>query len=95
MLAGDTAQDEAGVAGLIDLLAGLPTPGITDITRNGSGRANIDQNIISEYATDTFKLRPNITLVAGLRYDFYSTVNESRNRFSAFTPTSGLEFASQ
>lgn len=95
LLAGDTAQDEPGVAGLIDLLAGLPNPGNTDITRNGSGRANIDQNVISEYGTDTFKLRPNITLVAGLRYDFYSTVNESRDRFSAFTPTSGLEFANQ
>jgi Carboxypeptidase regulatory-like domain len=95
LLAGDTAPDEPGVAGLIDLLAGLPTPGITDITRNGSGRANIDQNVISEYATDTFKLKQNVTLVAGLRYDFFSTVDESRNRFSAFTPTGGLEFASQ
>ena len=95
LLAGDTAPDEPGVAGLIDLLAGLPTPGITDITRVGSGRANIDQNIISEYATDTFKVKQNFTVVAGLRYDFYSTVNESRDRFSAFTPTSGLQFASQ
>jgi hypothetical protein len=79
------------------LIAGLPTPGsgLTDITRVGSGRANIDQNIISGFAMDTFKLTPRVTVSAGLRYDFFTTVNESRGRFSAFDPSLGLVEASK
>jgi hypothetical protein len=79
------------------LIAGYPKPGasLTQITRVGSPRANIDQNVISGYAVDTVKLTPRFTLVAGLRYDFFTTVNESRHRFSAFDPTLGLVEASQ
>ncbi len=84
-----------GTAGLIDLLAGLPSPGNTFITRVGSGRANIDQNIISGYAMDTFKLTSKLTVIAGLRYDYMGTVGESRGRFSAFDPTLGLVPVSQ
>ena len=39
---------------------------------------------------DTYKLNPRLTLVAGLRYDFFTTVNESRGRFSVFDPNQGL-----
>ena len=87
----------AGVAGLIDELAGLPSPGSTTtaITRVGSGRANIDQNIVSGFATDSYKVTPKLTLIAGLRYDFFGTVEESRGRFSAFTPALGLVPVSQ
>jgi Carboxypeptidase regulatory-like domain/TonB dependent receptor len=84
-----------GTAGLIDLLAGLPSPGNTFINRVGSGRANIDQNIISGYAMDTFKLTSKLTVIAGLRYDYMGTVDESRGRFSAFDPTLGLVPVSQ
>jgi hypothetical protein len=74
------------------LIAGLPTPGsgLTQITRAGSHRANIDQNIISGFGMDTYKITPRLTLVAGLRYDFFTTVNESRGRFSVFDPSQGL-----
>lgn len=84
-----------GVAGLIDLLGGLPSAGNTFITRVGSGRANIDQNVTSGYVMDTYKIRSNLTLIAGLRYDFLGTVDESRGRFSAFDPSLGLVPASQ
>jgi Carboxypeptidase regulatory-like domain len=85
-----TFSNPGGVAGLIDLLAGLPTPGATFITRVGSGRANIDQNIVSGYAMDSYKVTSKFTVIAGLRYDFFGTVDESRGRFSAFSPTLGL-----
>jgi hypothetical protein len=89
---GDSLTSDSALASLVDLIAGLPTPGsgLTQITRVGSPRANIDQNIISGFAMDTYKLTPRLTLVAGLRYDFFTTVNESRGRFSVFDPNQGL-----
>ena len=94
---GTSLGQTGGMASLVDLIAGEPTPGptLTAITRVGSSRANIDQNVISGYAIDTRKLTPRLTLVAGLRYDFFTTVNESRGRFSAFDPNLGLVLASQ
>jgi hypothetical protein len=94
---GQPLGQTGGLASLVDLIAGLPTPGsgLTQITRVGSPRANIDQDIISGYTVDTLKLTPRLTLVAGLRYDFFTTVNESRQRFSAFDPALGLVEASQ
>ncbi len=93
---GDSLTTDGGMAGLIDLIAGLPAgKGLTQITRVGSNRANIDQNIISGFAMDTYKITPHLTLIAGLRYDFFTTVNESRGRFSVFDPAQGLILASQ
>ncbi len=91
------SPNNAPIAVLVDVIAGLPTPGagVTSINRVGSGRANIDQNIISGFAMDTYKLTQRLTLIAGLRYDFFTNVNESRNRFSAFDPTLGLVPVSQ
>jgi hypothetical protein len=79
-------------ASLIDLIAGLPSPGssLTNITRAGTNRVNVDQNIISGFVMDNYKLTPNLTLIAGLRYDFFTTVHEDHGRFSAFDPTLGL-----
>jgi hypothetical protein len=94
---GNQLAQSGGMASLVDLIAGLPTPGngVTQITRVGSPRANIDQNIISGFAIDTFKASPSLTLIAGLRYDFFTTVNETRGHFSAFDPNLGLVPASQ
>src|SRR5271166_3108942 len=88
---------DGGLAGLVDLIAGRPAQGsgLTQITRVGSDRANIDQSIISGFGMDTYKITPRLTLVAGLRYDFFTTVNESRGRFSAFDPNQGLIEASK
>jgi hypothetical protein len=84
-----------GVAGLIDLLGGQPSPGNTFITRVGSNRANIYQNLTSGYFMDTYKATDRFTIIAGLRYDFFGTVAESRGRFSAFSPNLGLVNVSQ
>ena len=92
---GDTLTSDGGLAGLIDLLAGLPTPGNTFINRVGSDRANIYQNITSFYGMDTYKATSRLTLIAGLRYDYFGTVGESRGRFSAFDSNLGLVPASQ
>lgn len=91
---------DGAMAGLIDLIAGLPAggplePGATRITRVGSDRLNIDQNIISGFVMDSYKITSRLTLIGGVRYDFFTTVNESRHRFSVFDPTQGLIEASQ
>lgn len=92
---GDTLTADGGLAGLVDLLAGLPAPGITFINRVGSNRANIYQNIPSFFGSDTYKVTSRLTLIAGLRYDYFGTVGESRGRFSAFDPQLGLVTANQ
>ena len=95
LLAPTSTPDFGALAGLIDLLAGLPTPGNTFITRVGSDRSNIYQNVVSGFFMDTYKATKKLTLIGGLRYDFLGTVNESRGRFSAFDPARGLVVASQ
>ncbi|MGA7905815.1 MAG: TonB-dependent receptor [Candidatus Sulfotelmatobacter sp.] len=94
---GDSLTSDGGLAALVDLIAGLPSPGttLTNISRVGSSRVNIDQNVISGFGLDTFKITPRLTLVAGVRYDFFTTVNEARGRFSVFDPNQGLIEASQ
>ncbi|MGA9143439.1 MAG: TonB-dependent receptor [Candidatus Acidiferrales bacterium] len=88
---GNTLTSDGGLAGLIDLIAGLPAGnGLTNITRTNNDRANISQNVISGFAMDNYKLTPRLTLIAGLRYDFFTTVQEDRGRFSVFDPTQGL-----
>ncbi|HKU23465.1 MAG TPA: TonB-dependent receptor [Terriglobales bacterium] len=91
---GDSLTTDGGLAGLIDLLAGLPTPGNTFISRVLSDRSNIAQNVVSGFFMDTYKLRSNLTLIGGVRYDYFGTVNETRGRFSAFDPALGLVPAS-
>ena len=44
---------------------------------------------------DNYKLTPQLTLIAGLRYDFFTTVMTNAQRFSAFDPTLGLVPVSQ
>ena len=95
LLASTSTPDFGGLAGLIDLLAGLPTPGNTFISRVRSDHSNIDQNSVSGFVMDTYKATKRLTLIGGMRYDFLSTVHESRGRFSAFDPAQGLLPASQ
>jgi len=42
----------------------------------------------SAYAQDDWRLRPNLTLNLGLRWDFYEPVGESRDRQANFIPNS-------
>ena len=86
---GNTMTADGGLAGLIDLLAGLPKPGSTTITRGDSGE-NVTQNLISAYALDTFNWTNNFTLTYGLNYAYMGTPNELHGHYSNFDPAVGL-----
>src|ERR1035437_152247 len=89
---GDTLAGAGGpgpVADLVDLLAGLPDPAKTNISR-GSTRFDMHQNVVGLYATDTYQLTHNLTVIAGLRWDFFGVPQEDRGRFSNFLPSQGL-----
>lgn len=89
---GDTLAGAGGpgpVADLVDLLAGLPNPARTNISR-GSTRFDMHQNVVGLYATDTYQVTHNLTVIAGLRWDFFGVPQEDRGRFSNFLPSQGL-----
>ncbi len=57
----------------------------------GDRSSAIIQNALGLYVQDNFKVRPNLTLELGLRYDWNMTPTERYNRFSEFDPaTSSL-----
>lgn len=56
-------------------------------TANANNRANrIFVNSIGAFVQDTWKVSPGLTLELGLRYDWYGTPTEGRNRFVVFDP---------
>ena len=52
----------------------------------GDRSSAIIQNAIGFYVQDNFKVRPNLTLELGLRYDWNMTPTERFNRFVVFDP---------
>ena len=57
-------------------------------TSNPSNRANRTYvNALGFFVTDSWKIRPTLTLNAGLRYDWYATPTEAENRFVVYNPT--------
>jgi hypothetical protein len=91
---GSSLTTDGGLAGLIDLLAGLPAPGNSFINR-GSTRWDITQNIISLYGMDTFRVNSRFTVTPGLRWIFQGVPDETRGRFANFLPNLGLVTQSQ
>ncbi|MFI5127010.1 MAG: TonB-dependent receptor domain-containing protein, partial [Candidatus Acidiferrales bacterium] len=72
--------------------AGAPAGGTT--TNNNfsinlsNGASKILEPAIGLFAEDSYKIRPNITLELGLRYDYNNLITDSNNRFVEFIPTS-------
>ncbi|HEY7546504.1 MAG TPA: carboxypeptidase regulatory-like domain-containing protein [Blastocatellia bacterium] len=71
---------------LADLLLGLPA-----IT--GGARLDNHQHIRTEsynfYVNDSFRIRPRLTLTAGLRYEYNSPPVDPEDRANLFDPTTG------
>ncbi len=54
-----------------------------------TGNRYLKQNYYIAFAQDEWKIRPNITMNFGLRYEFYSPLTEDRNLFTFFDMTTG------
>lgn len=86
---GDQLSSNFAIASLVDLLAGLPAPGVTTIARGDSERY-LRQHRWAAFAEDAWQLRPSLTLTLGLRHDDFSVLTEKQGRLSNFLPASGL-----
>ncbi|WP_035359152.1 TonB-dependent receptor [Edaphobacter aggregans] len=54
-----------------------------------SGDAHVKQTYYIGYAQDEWKLRPNLTLSYGLRYEYYSPLHEDRDKVVVFDMNAG------
>ncbi|HEV2304588.1 MAG TPA: TonB-dependent receptor [Candidatus Acidoferrales bacterium] len=55
-------------------------------TNLGNGASKLLEPAFGLFAEDSYKLRPNLTLELGLRYDDNMTISEAENRFVVFDP---------
>lgn len=57
----------------------------------GSTLREVSQKSWSLFAQDDFKIRPNLTLNFGVRYEFFGVLNEANNLLANFIPGVGLQ----
>lgn len=73
-------------SGMGDLLLGLPTFGIQSQFNNQQTLRTLASNFFFQ---DDWKVRPNLTLNLGLRYEYNTPATDPTNRLSIFDPVSG------
>ena len=86
---GDQLSSDFATASLVDLLAGLPAPGVTTIARGDSERY-LRQYRWAAFIEDGWQVRPALKVTVGLRHDQFSVPSEKQGRLSNFLPDSGL-----
>jgi len=79
----DPALDPATGSALADFLLGAPQQTTIDAA---SSKNYLRDNVWDLYATDDWRARPDLTLIYGLRYDFYEPYTEKYGRL-AFVDT--------
>jgi hypothetical protein len=86
---GDQLSGDFAISSLVDLLAGLPAPGVTTIARGDSQRY-LRQHRWAAFVEDAWQLRPALKVTVGLRHDQFSVPTEKQRRLSNFLPDAGL-----
>jgi len=86
---GDKLSTDFAIASLVDLLAGLPAPGVTTIARGDSQRY-LRQHRWAAFVEDGWQVRPALKVTLGLRHDQFSVPTEKQGRLSNFVPGAGL-----
>src|SRR6185295_6748278 len=56
---------------------------------NSTGQALAKQTYYIAYAQDEWKIKPNLTLNYGLRYEYYTPLREANNRQILFNTVTG------
>ncbi len=64
----------------------LPDP----FNNGATGNRFLKQTYSIFYAQDEWKIRPNLTMSYGLRYEYYSVLHEDRNLYSLFLADKGV-----
>jgi hypothetical protein len=77
----------ANTAQSVQFLGDLSAP--SPFFNNSTGQALAKQTYYIAYAQDEWKLRPNLTLNFGLRYEYYTTLREANNRQILFDIVTG------
>jgi hypothetical protein len=86
---GDQLSGDFATASLVDLLAGLPAPGVTTIARGDSQRY-LRQHRWAAFIEDGWQIRPALKVTLGLRHDQFSVPTEKEGRLSNFLPDAGV-----
>jgi hypothetical protein len=86
---GEQLSGDFAIASLVDLLAGLPAPGVTTIARGDSQRY-LRQHRWAAFIEDAWQLRPALKVTLGLRHDQFSVPTEKQGRLSNFVSGAGL-----
>jgi hypothetical protein len=73
-------------SGIGDLLLGLPTLGIQSQADNP---IRMRTNAVSAYVQDEWRLRPDLTLNLGARYEYIGPPVDARDGMTAFNPVTG------
>ena len=77
-----------GFANINNFLAGTASTFTITLADSGNNVTNsISQGALGLFAQDNYKLRPNLTLELGLRYDWNMSPTERFDRFVNFDPT--------
>lgn len=85
-----TARGTLSFGSLNDFLAGTPGGG-TQIA--GNTNRNTFENSNSGYFQDSIRLRRNLTVNLGIRYDYYGLIQEKHGNFTNIDPTTGALLA--
>ncbi len=74
---------------LASFLAGLPSGNLTTSNHQamGNSRRGTYQNNDALYVQDNIKLTRNLTVNAGLRWDYFGVIGEQNDQFSIFDPS--------
>ncbi len=87
-----TDKGMIGFADFSQFVEGLPTPYTTDgfigtIFLQGNARRHYLANETGEYIQDKFQLRPNLSVTAGLRWDYDGALREKNGLLYNFDPS--------
>jgi len=85
----DNVAENIGTFAYANLTAFLNDSASTFSTQIGAGNDKVIMPAYAVYGQDSIKVRPNLTLNVGLRYEWNSTPFEAQSRFTNFDIASG------